>query len=502
MSAGEADGKEKMSALGKLAGQTAIYGVSSVVARLLNYLLVPYYTRIMPPSEYGVITDIYALIPFLLIVLTMGMESGYFRFAAKAQDADERRRVFATTWGAVSAAAAVFFVVAILFKGRIAAAMDYSDHRSYIWIVGAIVFFDVVNAIPFARLREQGCAVRYVVLRLLSVVINLVLCVFFYNALPSSWAFFPSPVDAGYAFAANLVASAATFVLLLPSCDKVMPRIDAALFRKILLYSLPLLVSGIAGTANEYIDRQMIKYLMPAGEAMAALGVYGAVVKIGVVMLMFTQMYRLAAEPFFLADFKKEDFKHSNAEALKYFVLVSVFIFLLISLFADLFALIVGRDFREGIYILPVVLVSNMLSGVVLNLSFWYKQVGATKYAIYVTGTGLLFTLVFNVMLVPKLGYFGAALARLVCEAAMVVVSYRLNRKHYPIDYDLRRMGEYLLVGAAMYGAGMLCGGAPAVLRYCVATVLVCAFAVYAVRREHIDVRGMAQAVVGKVKKS
>lgn len=488
----------KMKALGKLAGQTAIYGISSVVARLLNYLLVPYYTRIMPQAEYGVITDIYALIPFLLIVLTMGMESGYFRFAAKAVNDDEKRKVFATTWGAVGLAATIFFVAVMLFRPQVAAVTGYADTPSYVWIVGLIVFFDVVNAIPFARLREQGRAMKYVIVRLLSVVINLVLCVWLYNWLPESWSVYESSVDAGYAFIANLVASAVTFVMLLPSCDGIMPRIDKKLLRKILLYSLPLLISGIAGTANEYIDRQMIKYLMPAGEAMAALGVYGAVVKIGVVMLMFTQMYRLAAEPFFLADFKKEEFKEANAEALKYFVLVSVLIFLTISLFADVFALIVGRDFREGIYILPVVLVSNMLSGVVLNLSFWYKQVGATKYAIYVTGVGLIFTVVFNVMLVPKLGYFGAALARLICEAAMVAVSYALNQRHYPINYDLRRMGEYLAVGAAMYGVGMLCAESAMWLRYGVSALLLCLFVFYAVRRERIDVKGLMKSIIRK----
>ncbi len=487
-----------MKALGKLAGQTAVYGISSVVARLLNYLLVPYYTRIMPQAEYGVITDIYALIPFLLIVLTMGMESGYFRFAARATDEGEKRKVFATTWGAVSLAALLFFVAVMMFRPQLAEVMGYGDTPSYVWVVGLIVVFDVVNAIPFARLREQGRAMRYVTVRLLSVIINLGLCVWFYNWLPESWAFYSSPVDAGYAFAANLIASGVTFLLLLPSCDGVVPRIDRRLFRRILLYSLPLLISGIAGTANEYIDRQMIKYLMPAGEAMAALGVYGAVVKIGVVMLMFTQMYRMAAEPFFLAEFKKEEFGEANAEALKYFVLVSVFIFLVIGLFADVFALIVGRDFREGIHILPVVLVSNMLSGVVLNLSFWYKQVGATRYAIYVTGVGLVFTLVFNVMLVPRLGYFGAALARLICEAAMVAVSYWLNRRHYPIDYDLRRMGEYLLIGALLYGAGMACVDCEAWMRYGVSAVLVTAFVVYAVRRERIDVRGLMKAIIRK----
>lgn len=475
--------------LSRLAGQTAVYGISSVVARLLNYLLVPYYTRIMSQAEYGVITDIYALIPFALVVLTMGMESGYFRFAAKAENETAKRRVFATTWGAVLTAAALFMVVVLLFKRPLAEVMGYASSGNYIWIVGAIITLDVAGAIPFARLRQEGRAGRFVIIRLLSVIVNLGLCLLFYNGRIGALQMFTTPTDPGYAFVANLVSSAITFILLLPACDRVFPRVDPKIFRTIFLYSLPLLVSGIAGTANEFIDRQMIKYLMPAPEAMAALGVYGAVVKIGVVMLLFTQMYRLAAEPFFLADFKRDEFKNSNAEALKYFIIVSVFIFLFITLFADLFALIVGRDFREGIYILPIVLLSNMCSGIVLNLSFWYKQTGATKYAIVVTGIGLVFTVVFNIMLVPSLGYFGAALARLVCEFSMVVVSYLLNRKYYPIPYDLKRIGEYLLLGALFYGASLLAATLAPWLKYLIDIVLLCLYLVYFIRREKINFR-------------
>ena len=181
---------------------------------------------------------------------------------------------------------------------------------------------------------------------------------------------------------------------------------------------------------------------------------------------------------------------------MKYFIVVSIFIFLFIALFRDLFALILGRDFREGVWILPVVLLSNMLSGIVLNLSFWYKQTGATKYAIYVTGTGLLFTVVFNVLLVPTLGYVGAALARLVCESVMVVLSYLLNRKHCPVPYDLKRIGGYALLGAGLYGVGLLCGGATPWLRYLIYLALIVIFAGYAVRRERIDLVGLARSVV------
>lgn len=484
--------------LRKLAGQTAIYGISSIVARLLNYLLTPYLTRIMTTSEYGVVTDMYALIPFALVVLTMGMETGYFRFAGKAETQAQKLNIFSTTWAAVSYIAIAFVSIVVLFNRDIAVAMDYGDHQSYVWIVALIIGLDVITSIPFARLREQGNAARFVAVRVISVVVNVSLCLFFYGALPSlaaNSALFASiwnpQFGAGYVLVANLVASFVTLLILLPSCSGGIPRIDRKLFRTILLYSLPLLISGIAGTANEFIDRQMIKYLMPADMAMSALGIYGAVVKIGVVLLLFTQMYRMAAEPFFLARFSKEDFVRTNAEALKYFVIVSVGIFLMIALFSDLFALILGADFRQGIYILPVVLFANILSGIVLNLSFWYKQTGKTRFAIYVTGTGLVFTVVLNVLFVPWLGYFGAAWARLLCEASMVVVSFYLNRKYYPTPYNVKRIGEYFAVGLLIYGLSFYTDTLSEIIKYFANLLLVISFGVYAAKREKINFKGL-----------
>ena len=482
----------------KLAGQTAVYGISSIAARLLNYLLTPYLTRIMTEAEYGVVTDMYALIPFALVLLTMGMESGFFRFAGKVSDPAAKNRVFATVQVAVAGAATLFFAIALLFSGEIAEVTGYAAHPSYIVIVGGIIALDVATAIPFARLREQGRAARFVLVRVISVVVNVAMCLFFYSALPAladGGGFFSAIYDPsfgpGYVLVANLIASTVAALMLISAALPRGARPDGKLLRQIFIYSLPLLLSGIAGTANEFIDRQMIKYLMPADLAMGALGVYGAVVKIGVVLLLFTQMYRLAAEPFFLAEFKKEDFVRTNAEAMKFFILVSVLIFLAITLFSDLFALIIGPAFREGMYILPVVLVSNILSGVVLNLSFWYKQMGRTKFALLVTGTGLVFTVVFNILLVPSLGYFGAALARLICEAAMVVVSYALNRRHCPTPYDLRRIGEYAALGAAIYGLGFATRTLPAVWEYAINLLLLTAMAAYALQREKIDVKGL-----------
>lgn len=490
--------------LKKLAAQTAIYGISSIVVRMLNYMMTPYFTYVVfTRAEYGVMVDLYALIPFLLIVLTMGMESGYFRFAAKAETPEAKKQVFSTTWSLVSIVSIVFLCVILLFNNSIADALRYSDRVYLVWMTAVIVVLDAIAAIPFAKLREEGKAVRYVVIRSLSVVINIVLCVGFYSLLPrlageggvlQGW--YDESFGVGYYLVSNIIASLITLLLLMRGCSFTRQFVDRKLLRALFLFSMPLLLSGIAGTANEFIDRQMIKYLMPADVSMDALGVYGAVVKIGVLMTLFTQMYRLAAEPFFLSNFKKEDFVRTNAEALKFFMIVSVVIFLGIMYFIPLFQMIIGRSFREGLYILPVVLVSNMLSGVVLNLSFWYKQTGRTKFALYVTCTGLLFTVVFNVMLVPTLGYFGSALARLICEFTMVALSYYLNRRFFPTPYDLRRIGLYLLLGAMLYGVGFLTAYLSEIPKYLCNLALLTGFILFALRRERIDVVALVRSMV------
>lgn len=484
----------------KLAKQTAVYGISSIVARLLNYLLTPYLTRIMTTSEYGVVTDMYALIPFAMVVLTMGLETGYFRFAAKAKTHRRREQIFATTWGAVSYMALAFFALALMFRNPFADMMGYAQRPELMMLAAGIITLDVISAIPFVRLREQGRAKKFVAVRIVSVCINLALCFFFYGALPhipALRAMYDPDFGAGYYMVANLIASLFALIILVPSDIKRLFRdMNWRLLSQIMVYSLPLLISGIAGTATEFIDRQLIKLLVPGGDPMSQLGIYGAVLKIGVVMVLFTQMYRLAAEPFFLANFKKEDFVRANAEAMKYFIIVSIGIFLGITLFANLFAYIIGADFREGMFILPIVLLFNILAGIVLNLSFWYKQEGKTRIAILITGTGLAMTFLIGVVLIPKLGYYGAAITRLIAEAGMVAVSYALNRKYCPTPYDLRRIGEYVALGAILYGVGILTSLLPAIPEYLLNLALVAAFGMFAVWRENIDVPAMVKSIV------
>ena len=485
--------------LEKLAKQTAVYGISTIVVRFLSYLLTPYYTRVFGQEAYGVVTYVYALIPLVLTLLTMGMESSYFRFSAKADEAGgdvpaAKRRLFATTWGVTSLAALVFFLLALLFRHPLSGMMGaaYTAHPEYVVLVAAIILFDVWTCIPFARLREQGRALRYVEFKAMSVVLNVALAFGFGAA-----GLFDTAFGVGWVFVANLAASAVTWLAILPTTDRTVPRINRRLLARIFVYSLPLLIGGLAGTANEFIDRQLIVYLLPEG-ALAQLGVYGAITKIAVVMMLFYQMYRLAAEPFFLSNFRKSDFVQMNAAALKYYVMVSMLIFLGIALFRDLFALIVGRDFREGIFILPVVLGANVLTGVWLNLSFWYKREERTSLAIVVTGSGLVAMLLFGGWFIPLWGYYGAAWARLASETTMVAVSWWLNRRYFPTPYAWGRIGEYVAAALAVFFAcewfTRLADNMFA--DYAFNILLFALYAAYLVRRERIDVRALLRSVL------
>ena len=385
--------------------------------------------------------------------------------------------------------------------------LGYAGNSSFIWITGIIIGLDVASSIPFCRLLEEGRAGRFVILKIVSIGVNALLCLFFYSVLPVlatrweilAWAWDPGFMP-GYVLVANLIASAVTLLLLLPSCRGAWAVPSWRTLRPVLVYSAPLLVSGFAGTANEFIDRLMIEYLMPREIALGTLGIYGAVVKIGVILPLFIQMYRYSLEPYFLSNFKREEFARVNAAAMKYFIIVAIALFLGITLFADLFALLLGKDFRGGMYILPVILVSNILSGIVFNLSFWYKQANRTRFAITITVTGLVFTIIFGILLVPSMGYVGAAITRLICEVVMVATSYRLNRKHFPVPYDLRRIGEYALAGALLFGVGTLTAGWDAVAKYPCNLLLWAIFCIHATRREKIDMFALVKSITKRKK--
>ena len=395
--------------LRKLAGQTATYGMSTIIVKFINYLLTPYLTNILTESQYGVQSYYYSFIPFGLTLLTMGLETGYFRFVGKSETAEEKNRVFSTIFTTVSLTSLLFFIAVCLFTGpiyRFTADLG-AGSISLIPIVGALIAIDAITAIPYAKLRAQERAKRFLATRVINVLVNVFFCVFFYSVLPLfkdsallGWMWIEG-YGAGYVFIANLIASITTLFMLLPQMESVKLHIDRKLLKALLLFSAPLLISGISGTANEFIDRQLLAILLPTDIKMSSVGIYSGVMKVAALMYLFIQMYRFAAEPFFLSNVKKEDFKLANAEAMKYFIIVSVMIFLGITLYMDIFQYFIGAPFRVGLRIVPILLLSNMFIGIYVNLSFWYKVTEKTHFALIITLAGLAVTIILNFALIP-----------------------------------------------------------------------------------------------------
>lgn len=485
--------------LRKLAGQTATYGMSTIIVKFINYLLTPYLTNILTESQYGVQSYYYSFIPFGLTLLTMGLETGYFRFVGKSETAEEKNRVFSTIFTTVSLTSLLFFIAVCLFTGpiyRFTADLG-AGSISLIPIVGALIAIDAITAIPYAKLRAQERAKRFLATRVINVLVNVFFCVFFYSVLPLfkdsallGWMWIEG-YGAGYVFIANLIASITTLFMLLPQMEGVKLHIDRKLLKALLLFSAPLLISGISGTANEFIDRQLLAILLPTDIKMSSVGIYSGVMKVAALMYLFIQMYRFAAEPFFLSNVKKEDFKLANAEAMKYFIIVSVMIFLGITLYMDIFQYFIGAAFRVGLRIVPILLLSNMFIGIYVNLSFWYKVTEKTHFALIITLAGLAVTIILNFALIPLLGYEGSAWARLGCEGSMVLLSYFLNQKYYPIPYDLKTIFKYMGAGAVIYTISVVLPIEHTALRLLANTILFITFILFFIQQEKINLRSI-----------
>lgn len=455
--------------------------MGTIVPRLLNYfLLTPFYTRIFIREEYGIFTELYAYMAFLLVLLTYGMETTFFRFAEKENDP---KKVFSTSLFSLFITSVFFIVAVLLFAQPIATAMEYPNNRDYIILFSLIIAIDAFSAIPFVYLRQQNKAVRFSILKVISVVINVGLSFFFLyycpRALaqdPESWvgAVYSEHIGVGYAFISNLAASAITLLLLLPEISGLRPRVDFPLLRRMLRYAFPLLIVGLAGMINEVSDKIIFKYLLivPAGvedgrqHVMAQLGIYGANYKLAVLMTLFIQMFRFAAEPFFFAQAKESNAKQVYADVMKYFIIFCLFIFLGVMFYLDIFKHFIGPKFWEGLYIVPLVLLANLLMGITFNLSMWYKLNDMTRFGAYIALIGAAVTLLLNVLLVPRFSYLGAAWGHLGTYFVMVIVSYFWGQKFYPIDYPLRRIGFYFLLALVLFGVSYFMPvGNPWVLR-------------------------------------
>ncbi len=451
-----------MGTIKKLAGQTAIYGLSSIVGRLINYLLVPFYTRVFSTAEYGVVSELFAYAAFLMILFTYGMETSFFHFSEKKAD---RRSVYSTGFVSLAGTSFLLAFLMILFSDSIAGWLRYDDYPEYVTWFACILFLDAVAAIPFASLRQRNKAKRFVSIKLINISLNVFFNVFFLVGCPAwsggegAWAgfidaFYAPGVGVGYVFISNLLASLVTLVILAPELKGISWKPDFALLREMVVYGLPLLVAGLAGMINETLDRAVYKFLAPDPDlALRELGVYSACYKLSIVMTLFIQTYRYAAEPFFFSQQDKDNSRELYASVMKYFVIACSFIFLVVLLFLDIFKLFIGEQFRGGLKVVPVLLLANMCLGIYFNLSMWYKLTGKTRYGAYFSILGALVTIVLLFALIPSMGYMGAAWATLACYAVMMVVSYLTGRKAYPVPYDLQRIGAYIILALVVYFA-------------------------------------------------
>jgi len=447
--------------LKKLAGQTAIYGLSTIVGRLLNYLLVPLYTyQFADPKDFGVVTEFYAYASFLNVVLAYGMETALFNFSSKS---GRNPAVYSTALFSLGLTTALFLGGILAGAQPIAELLRHPGHADYVVWMAWIVGLDALTAIPFARLREQQRAKRFAVLKTLNILINIAgnllligLCKWAYETSAGGWLgwagkLYDPAVGIGYVFIANLIASAATLALMLPEFFGVRAWPDFGLWRRMLAYALPLLVAGLAGMVNETLDRVMLKYLLPEASAMAQLGIYGACYKISILMSIFIQAFRYAAEPFFFSHYKQSDARELYALVMRWFVIACSFIFLGVMANIAWVRYFVGANYRAGLDVVPILLLANLCLGIFFNLSIWYKLTEQTRFGTYLTLWGAAVTLALNFYWIPRIGYLGSAWATLACYFSMAVWSYLLGQKFYPVPYDLKRMLAYPLLATGIY---------------------------------------------------
>lgn len=426
-----------------LAKDTAIYGLSSIIGKFLNYLLVPLYTYALArTSEYGIVTNIYAWTALLLVLLTYGMETGFFRFANR--DEFDAHTVYKTSYFTLFISSALFTLLVIIFHQPIANVLGYSDHAEFVEMMFATVAIDAFASIPFAYLRYQKRPILFAALKLLFVLLNIAFNILFLIVLGKN--------DVFYVFLSNILATTIQTLCLLPFTLPRGGRFDVAVLREMLRYSLPLLVLGVAGIMNQTLDRILFPYLYTGEDAQAQLGIYGACFKVAMVMMMFTQAFRYAYEPFVFAKHKDRKSVEAYADAMKYYIIFSYLILLGVIFYLDIFRYIVSSAYWDGLKIVPVVLWTYVFQGIYFNLSFWYKLTDETKWGAYFSLIGLGITLVLQIVGVPLIGYWASCGSSLVCYFVIMLLSYFIGQKKAPIPYDLKNIGGYTALTLGLLG--------------------------------------------------
>lgn len=484
----------------KLLGDTAIYGVSSIVGRFLNWWLVPYYSVLFVPDEYGVVTNLLAYEAFLLIILTYGMETGYFRFASRSKNPES---VYSTSQVPLFFTSIVFLAVVFIFGNQISALIGYPDHPEYILILAAVVAIDAFTSIPFARLRLDNRPVKFATIKMINIGLNIGFNLFFLSACPLIIKHFPdSPVNliyspgigVGYVFISYLLASLSTLILLYREIMSMSFKIDHALLKEMLSYSFPILIIGLAGMVNQNIDKILLPFLLPEEQnPMYQVGIYGANYKLAVLMNMFIQAFRYAFEPFFFSrsSSASTDDPKLYASVMKYFVIFGMIIFLGMTLYIDIVKMLIDQGYHEGLKVVPVILIANLFFGIFFNLSIWYKIKDLTRYGAYIALIGAAITLLLNFLLIPVMGYMGSAVAVLLCFMVMMVITYTWGQKHYYVPYDLKRLVIYFSAGLALFLVSYLFRDWTLILKLIMNTLLIFIFlgmAVFLERNEILQI--------------
>ena len=446
----------------RLAKETAVYGLSSIIGRFLNWMLVPMYTRVLAGTgDYGIVTNLYGWTALLLVLLTYGMETGFFRFINKKEE-QEPMRVYASVLYCLLGSSMLFAVVVFALLPWISGAMGYADHPEYVGMMAGIVAVDAFCCIPFAYLRYLGKAWRFAGIKLLSIFLNIALNIFFLLVCPWLQSHYPAMVDwfyipdygVGYVFVANVFTTLLTLFCLFPD---ILPGLRAkcnpVVLRQILRYSFPILLLGIAGIFNQTADKILFPFLFDDKVyANEQLGIYGACFKIAVVMVMFTQAFRYAYEPFIFARNKSDDNKLAYAEAMKYFILFALFIFLGVMFYIDVLKYFVGSAYYPGLRVVPIVMLGELFFGIYFNLSLWYKLIDETRWGAYFSSIGCVATVSIILLFGVTYGYMACAWAGFAAYGISMVASYIFGQKYYPINYPLRDIGFYVLLAAIIFG--------------------------------------------------
>jgi O-antigen/teichoic acid export membrane protein len=463
----------------RLLGQTAVYGLSSIIGRLLNYLLVPLYTYVFAdPADYGVVSELYAWVAFLIVLLTFGMETAYFRFI---QDNEDKDATFSNAFFIVAGVCVLFFTVLLTFNNEIERLIILDGHNEYILLLGAIVCIDAITALPLAKLRAEEKAMQFAGIQFTSIGINIILNLIFMLVL-----FDKTRPEEGVLFilAANLCASVVKPLLLYNQFRRIKLVFDWTLAKTMLIYAAPLVIAGFAGIINETLDRILLKQIIydpqnPSSfhEAVAQVGIYSACYKLAMLVTILLQAYRYAAEPFFFSQMKNEDRNKVYVNVMNLFIAVVCLVFLVVSLNIEIFKhFIQNESYWAGLSVVPILLMANVFLGIYYNQSVWYKLSGKTQFGAYIAIGGALTTILINVLFIPTYGYLASAWATLIVYFLQMMASYFLGQRFYPIPYNQKKFGLYVGVSLVLFFVGNLAQTSSTIFNLLFNNILIASF--------------------------